>query len=199
VLAQPYASSYRLPVVIGRFGNIFGAGDLHWSRLIPGTIRRLLRNEPPVIRVHPRGHFRRDFLDIKDVIRAYMALWRACDAPANHGKAFNFAPGGSWSVPEVVQTLQRLLGKEHYVPQIIQTAHAVLRLDGDYYTSTLETLTALYPKLSPGGFVIIDHWRLDTLCGEKDAVLEFRRAHRITDKIIPIDWHGAYWRKPRHH
>ena len=74
VLAQSYASSYRLPVVIGRFGNIFGGGDLHWSRLIPGTIRRLLRNEPPVIRVHPQGHFRRDFLYIKDVVRAYMAL-----------------------------------------------------------------------------------------------------------------------------
>jgi O-methyltransferase len=72
---------------------------------------------------------------------------------------------------------------------------AVLRLDGDYYESTRDTLTALYPRLSPGGFVIIDDWGLETLCGEKEAVLEYRRNHRMTEEIIPIDWHSAYWRK----
>ncbi|MCH8294383.1 class I SAM-dependent methyltransferase [Candidatus Poribacteria bacterium] len=72
---------------------------------------------------------------------------------------------------------------------------AVLRLDGDYYDSTIETLVNLYPKLSVGGYVIIDDWGIDHICGEKQAVLEYRREHNITDEIIGIDYHSAYWRK----
>jgi hypothetical protein len=72
---------------------------------------------------------------------------------------------------------------------------AVLRLDGDYYESTRDTLTWLYPKLSAGGFVIIDDWGLGDICGEKEAVIEFRRDHHIVDEIVPIDWHSAFWRK----
>jgi len=71
----------------------------------------------------------------------------------------------------------------------------VLRLDGDYYDSTLDTLVNLYPKLSPGGYVIIDDWGIDQICGEKEAVLEYRQMHNITAEIIPIDWHSAYWQK----
>lgn len=72
---------------------------------------------------------------------------------------------------------------------------AVLRLDGDMYSSTMETLAALYPKLSPGGYVIIDDWGLEQLCGEQQAVLDYRQTHQITDEILPIDYHAAYWRK----
>ena len=56
-------------------------------------------------------------------------------------------------------------------------------------------MTALYAKLSPGGFVIIDDWGIDNICGAKAAVVEFRHNYHITDDIIPIDWHSAYWRK----
>jgi hypothetical protein len=56
-------------------------------------------------------------------------------------------------------------------------------------------LTWLYPKLSAGGFVIIDDWGLGDICGEKEAVIEFRRDHHIVDEIVPIDWHSAFWRK----
>jgi len=72
---------------------------------------------------------------------------------------------------------------------------AVLRLDGDYYTSTWDTLANLYPKLSPGGYVIIDDWGLGDLCGEQEAVLDYRREQQITDEILPVDYHTAYWRK----
>jgi O-methyltransferase len=72
---------------------------------------------------------------------------------------------------------------------------AVLRLDGDYYESTVDTLTNLYPKLAVGGYVIIDDWGLDQICGEKEAVLEYRQAHNIREEIVPIDYHSAYWRK----
>ena len=66
---------------------------------------------------------------------------------------------------------------------------AVLRLDGDYYESTMDTLVHLYPKLSVGGYVIVDDWGLDQICGEKQAVIEYRKNHCITDEIIDIDYH----------
>jgi hypothetical protein len=71
---------------------------------------------------------------------------------------------------------------------------AVLRVDGDYYESTLDILTNLYPRLAPGGYIILDDWGLP-VCGEKQAVLEYRAAHGITDEIIEVDWQSAYWRK----
>jgi hypothetical protein len=72
---------------------------------------------------------------------------------------------------------------------------AVLRLGGDYYTSTMDTLATLYPKLAAGGYLIINDWGLDQICGEKEAVLEYRQEHQITDEIVSIDYHGAYWQK----
>ena len=69
---------------------------------------------------------------------------------------------------------------------------AVLRLDGDHYSSTMESLTALYDKVSPGGFVIIDDYALPR-CAE--AVDEFRQARGITEAIEKIDYTGIAWRK----
>jgi len=69
---------------------------------------------------------------------------------------------------------------------------AVLRLDGDMYSSTIEALDALYHKLSQGGFCIIDDFALP---GCRAAVEEFRAKHQIKEKIQTIDWTGRYWRK----
>jgi len=71
---------------------------------------------------------------------------------------------------------------------------AVMRLDGDMYGSTLEALNALYPKLSPGGFCIIDDY---TLPGCRRAVDDFRAAHAVTEGVHAIDWAGAFWRKAK--
>jgi hypothetical protein len=70
---------------------------------------------------------------------------------------------------------------------------AVLRLDGDLYESTMSTLTALYDKVSPGGFVIVDDYTSVRFC--KAATDEFRAERGITDEIVPIDWTGVFWRK----
>jgi O-methyltransferase len=70
---------------------------------------------------------------------------------------------------------------------------AVLRLDGDMYSSTIEALTSLYPKLSPGGFCIIDDY--GAIAGCKQAVDDFRREQGITAELQPVDWTGRYWRK----
>lgn len=70
---------------------------------------------------------------------------------------------------------------------------SVVRLDGDMYESTMDGLVNLYPKLSKGGFLIVDDWGAVKAC--QQAVLDYREHHNITDEIITIDWGGVYWRK----
>ena len=70
---------------------------------------------------------------------------------------------------------------------------AILRLDGDMYQSTMEAFEALYDKLSPGGYCIIDDMGAVPAC--RQAVADFRNKRGITDRIEQIDWTGAYWRK----
>lgn len=69
---------------------------------------------------------------------------------------------------------------------------AILRLDGDMYGSTIDSLNALYPKLSPGGFCIIDDYHL---AGCRQAVEDYRTKHAITEPLQCIDWAGRFWRK----
>lgn len=69
---------------------------------------------------------------------------------------------------------------------------AILRLDGDLYESTMDALNSLYPKLSPGGFVIVDDYALRSC---RKAIDEFRDQHGITDEVLPIDGASAYWRR----
>lgn len=70
---------------------------------------------------------------------------------------------------------------------------ALLRVDGDLYESTTDALTALYPKVSAGGFVIVDDYGDIPAC--RQAVDDYRRAHGVSDPIVPVDWTGVFWRK----
>jgi O-methyltransferase len=70
---------------------------------------------------------------------------------------------------------------------------AVLRLDGDMYGSTMEALEALHPKVSPGGFVIIDDY--GDMEGCRKAVTDYRAAHEINDEIHPVDWSSVCWQR----
>lgn len=72
---------------------------------------------------------------------------------------------------------------------------AVLRLDGDLYESTIDALTALEPKVSVGGFVIVDDYGAWDNC--RAAVDDYRARHGITDEIVSVDWTGIHWRKTR--
>ena len=72
---------------------------------------------------------------------------------------------------------------------------AVMRLDGDLYESTTDALTHLYPKLSVGGYVIIDDYGAVPACAQ--AVADFRGRHGIRDEVKSVDWTGAYWRRTR--
>jgi O-methyltransferase len=81
---------------------------------------------------------------------------------------------------------------EDTLPSLKAGPFALIRLHGDMYESTIVALNSLYPKLSPGGFVIIDDY---ALAGCKTAVDDFRREHDITSQVHVIDWTGVWWQK----
>jgi CDP-glucose 4,6-dehydratase len=90
LIAQMYAKSYRLPVCVTRCGNFYGGGDLNWNRIVPGTIRSVLRGERPVIRSD--GHYVRDYLYVEDGVGAYNPLAEQLAAkPSLAGEVFNFS------------------------------------------------------------------------------------------------------------
>ncbi len=70
---------------------------------------------------------------------------------------------------------------------------AVMRLDGDMYESTMDTFVNLYPKLSSGGYVIVDDYGAVPAC--RQAVQDYRASHGITETIYAIDWTGVYWQR----
>ncbi len=103
LLAQSYAATYRLPVTVTRFSNLYGGGDLNWNRLVPGTMRSVLRGNAPVIRSD--GSFKRDYVYVEDAVRAYLTLAEQAAEPAICGQAFNFGLGRPATALEVVQTI----------------------------------------------------------------------------------------------
>jgi len=90
LIAHTYAESFGLPVVITRCGNFYGGGDLNWNRIVPGTIRSVIRGQAPIIRSD--GQFIRDYFYVEDGAAAYMLLAEKLAAnPALRGEAFNFS------------------------------------------------------------------------------------------------------------
>jgi CDP-glucose 4,6-dehydratase len=109
LLAQSYAATFGLPVVITRCGNFYGGGDLNWNRIVPGTIRSLLREERPVIRSD--GQAIRDYFYVEDGAAAYMLLAeRLAAEPELAGEAFNFSNELQVTVLQLVDEIQRQLG-----------------------------------------------------------------------------------------
>ncbi len=104
MIAQTYAATYNLPVAITRCGNFYGGGDLNWNRVVPGTVRSILRGERPVIRSD--GQFVRDYFYIQDGAAAYMLLAeRLASNLALRGHAFNFSNESQISVLELVNLI----------------------------------------------------------------------------------------------
>ncbi len=109
LLAHTYAVSYDLPVAITRCGNFYGGGDLNWNRVVPGTIRSVIRGERPVIRSD--GQFVRDYFYVEDGAAAYMLLAErlAADA-ALRGMAFNFSNEIRVTVLDLVRRILAAMG-----------------------------------------------------------------------------------------
>ena len=108
LIAHTYAVTYGLPVAITRCGNFFGGGDLNWNRIIPGTIRSVLRGHAPVIRSD--GEFVRDYFYVEDGAEVYLLLAeRLAENPALCGQAFNFSYENRDTVAEIVQKILQLM------------------------------------------------------------------------------------------
>ena len=104
LVARSYAVTFDLPVAVTRCGNLYGGGDLNWNRLIPGTIRSVLRQERPVIRSD--GTLVRDYFYVEDGVDAYLLLAQRLGAePGLGGEAFNFSDERRISVLDLTRTI----------------------------------------------------------------------------------------------
>jgi CDP-glucose 4,6-dehydratase len=108
IISQTYADTYGLPVVVTRCGNFFGGGDLNWNRIVPGTIRSVLRGQPPVIRSD--GQNVRDYFYVEDGAAAYMLLAEQLSQNRDlAGHAFNFSNESQATVIEIARKILALM------------------------------------------------------------------------------------------
>jgi len=125
LIAQSYQHAYGLPIGIARCGNVYGGGDLHWERIVPGTIRSLVRGERPIIRSD--GTYVRDYLYVKDCVSGYLALGDGLDRPDVTGEAFNFSTESWVQVREIVTMLQKIMGRADLEPLVQDVAVGEIR------------------------------------------------------------------------
>jgi CDP-glucose 4,6-dehydratase len=104
LIAQSYATTYQMPVAVTRCGNFYGGGDLNWNRIVPGTIRAILRGQSPIIRSD--GQNIRDYFYVEDGAAAYMLLAEKLSTnPELSGEAFNFSTETKMTVLEIVERI----------------------------------------------------------------------------------------------
>jgi len=116
LLARCYFYTYDLPIAITRFANIYGGGDLNFSRIIPDTIRSIIRGKNPIIRSD--GTPERDFLYIKDAVKIYLMLAEALEQENVSGEVFNAGSGAPISMKALVEQIIAVSGTT-VTPEII--------------------------------------------------------------------------------
>ncbi|MBI2626591.1 MAG: GDP-mannose 4,6-dehydratase, partial [Candidatus Nealsonbacteria bacterium] len=121
LLSQMYFKTYQLPVCVVRSANVFGGGDLHFSRIVPDTIKSLLNNNNPVIRSD--GKLKRDYLYVKDAVTGYLDLAKTILRRKEVlGQVFNFGTANPYSVKEVVSVILNLMQKKDLKPIVLNKA-----------------------------------------------------------------------------
>jgi CDP-glucose 4,6-dehydratase len=138
LITQSYSHTYGVPAAIARCGNIYGPGDLNWSRIVPGTIRSLHRGEQPVLRSD--GTFLRDYMYVEDVVDAYLVLAEALDTSDARGEAFNFSDESPLKVTDIYEAVCRAMGAGAVVPKVLDAAQGEIR---DQYLSAAKAREAL--------------------------------------------------------
>ena len=108
LIARSYWHAYRVPVAVTRFANVYGGGDLNFSRLVPEAVSAAISGRPPVLRSD--GSPERDFLYVEDAADAYIAIAESLDRAEIRGEAFNAGAGRPVAVREVVEIIARLAG-----------------------------------------------------------------------------------------
>lgn len=126
LITQMYSSTYGLKTAIARCGNLFGGGDLNYSRTIPGVIQATLAGERFVIRSD--GKFVRDFLYVKDAAESYLTLGEhLAEDPSISGEAFNFSLGLRLTVIDIVNMTLKIMGRTDLQPVIQNVASSEIR------------------------------------------------------------------------
>jgi CDP-glucose 4,6-dehydratase len=144
IIARSYASAYGLPLAVTRFANVYGGGDLNFSRLIPEAVVAVLDGRPPVIRSD--GSPERDFLHVDDAVSAYLAIAEALPGPAA-GEAFNAGGERPHSVREVVEAIVAAAGAE-IDPDFQGAGNPDGEIDRQFVDSTkLRELTGWRPQV----------------------------------------------------
>jgi len=125
LIAQTYANTFNSPLAITRCGNFYGGGDLNWNRVVPGTVRSVLRGDAPIIRSD--GKFVRDYFYVEDGVAAYMLLAeRLLEGKLKHGAAYNFSNETQITVLDLVHSiLQQMQSKLQ--PRILNQASNEIR------------------------------------------------------------------------
>ncbi len=133
IIARSYANAYDLPLAVTRFANIYGGGDLNFSRLVPEATIAVLDGRPPVIRSD--GSPERDFLHVDDAVAAYLAIEAALDRGEARGEAFNAGGERPHAVREVVDLIAATAGTG-VEPQYLGSGTPDGEIDRQYVDST---------------------------------------------------------------
>lgn len=144
LISQSYHKTYGLPVCVSRCANLYGGGDLNFSRIIPGVIRSAFYNESPVIRSD--GKYVRDYFYVEDAVSAFMALTERMQEKNIHGEAFNFSSGIHLNVLDLTNKILKIMGKK-LKPRILNETRNEIR---DQYLSVRKAEKLLGWKPSYG-------------------------------------------------
>jgi CDP-glucose 4,6-dehydratase len=116
ILALSYHTGFGMPLGISRCANVYGGGDLNFSRLIPGTIRSALLRRPPVVRSD--GTPVRDYLHVQDAVNAYLVLAERLGDNAVRGQAFNFGTDNPIRAIDLVRVILELCDASDLEPEV---------------------------------------------------------------------------------
>ncbi len=164
ILARTYPNTWGLPVAVTRCANLYGPGDLNFSRLIPHAICAVLEGQRPQIRSD--GSPRRDYLFIDDAVAGYLKLGERLDDAQVAGQGFNFGTGRPVSVLQVVEQMIRAFGREDIEPEILGEASGEIQ---DQYLAADQARAVLgweAPTSLADGLAVTAEWYRKYLQGE---------------------------------
>ena len=128
LLAQSYSHSFGVPICVTRCGNLFGGGDLNFSRIIPSVIRSVLYNEPPVIRSD--GSAVRDYFYVRDAVHAYLLLAEKMLTAGIKAKEYNFSNELQINVIDLTRRILRMMKREDLQPVVLGRGSGEIQVQG---------------------------------------------------------------------
>ena len=162
LLAQSFAHSYQLPVTIARSANTYGAGDLNFSRIVPGTILSVLENKSPTIR--STGAPVREFIYVEDVVNAYLMLAERINESRGH--AFNLGSTSRLRIIDLVEKIIKIAGKSDVLkPQVVSETKMEFAIDAKYLSEE-----KIYDRFGWHAEIDIDIGLRETIAWYRDYV-----------------------------